>query len=144
MREKFDTFLLMFTRLSTQFCLVDALAHLIFKGVKTKVYSLEFLVILGIASICAVLYVALLINKNVSKKTMLLLQFCYFVIVDTAVIISGYLLEWFSFTRIYEFITFESFILLLIVITILHSYKTNSAVARKMNEKLKELEQKNG
>ena len=66
MREKFDTFLLMFTRLSTQFCLVDALAHLIFRGAYTKIYSVELLVILGISSICAVLYVTLLTDKDVS------------------------------------------------------------------------------
>ena len=73
---------------------------------------------------------------------MLLLQLSYFTIVDTVVIISGYLLEWFSFSRKVEFIAFEAFIVILIIITILHSYKTNSVIARKMNQRLKELDQK--
>ena len=137
MKEKLNTIILIFTRFATAIFLIDSIALLSFKGKEAKLYALDVLIILGIAFICALLYVLLL--RNFSKKKMLAMQIIYTLIINAIVLVIGHYLKWFSFCNISTFFIFESVIIGVITITILYSYKSDSATAKKMTEKLKNL-----
>lgn len=139
MKEKLNTFILIFTRFATAIFLIDSIALLSFKGKEAKLYALDVLIILGIAFICALLYVLLLSDRNFSKKKMLAMQIIYTLIINAIVLVIGHYLKWFSFCNISTFFIFESVIIGVITITILYSYKSDSATAKKMTEKLKNL-----
>lgn len=141
MREKLNTVILIFTRFSTAIFLIDSIALLAFKGKEAKLYATDILAILGLALICAVLYLLLLNDRNISKKKMFVMQVIYFAVINTLVLITGNLLNWFSFCNIKTFIVFESVVIGVIVITVFYSYKSDSITARKMNEKIRKLNQ---
>ena len=131
---------MIFTRFATSIFLIDSIILLAFKGKEAKLFATDVLVILGLAFICAVLYILLLNDRNISKGKMFLMQLIYFFIIDALVLVVGELLNWFSFRHIKTFLAFESVIVLVIFLTIFYSYKSDSLTAKKMNEKLKSLE----
>lgn len=140
MKETFNTLILIFTRFATAIFLIDSIALISFKGREAKLFATDILAILGIALLCAVFYILLLSDRNISKKKMLIMQLAYFAIINTIVLIAGLLLKWFSFCKLSTFFIFESVIIGVISITVLYSYKSDSATAKKMTEKLKKLE----
>ena len=140
MKEKLNTIILIFTRFATAIFLIDSIALIAFKGKEAKLFATDILAILGIALLCAVFYILLLSDRNISKKKMLIMQLAYFAIINTIVLIAGLLLKWFSFCKLSTFFIFESVIIGVISITVLYSYKSDSATAKKMTEKLKKLE----
>ena len=139
MKEKLNTLITISTRLSTVIFLIDSIALLAFKGKDACLSAVDVLVILGIALICGLLYVLILSDKNVSKKKMFLLQLLYIAIVNVIVLAIGHFLKWFSFCHIKTFLVFESVIIGVCVITLIYSYKCDSITAKKMTEKLKDL-----
>ena len=139
MKEKINTVILLFTRWATAIFLVDSIALIAFRGKEARLYAADVLVILALALVCAILYVLLLSDRFFSKKKMLLMQFVYFIIIDALVLTTGQLLNWFSFRHLKTFLVFESVIIGVISITVLYSYKSDSATAKKMTEKLKNL-----
>ena len=140
MREKLNTVILIFTRFSTAIFLVDSIALLAFKGKDAKLYATDILFILGLALACAILYVLFLSDRNISKKKMFLMQLLCFALINTLVLTTGYFLHWFSFRHIKTFFAFESVIIGVCFITIFYSYKSDSITAKRMTEKLKNLE----
>ena len=140
MKETFNTLILIFTRFATAILLIDSIALISFKGKEAKLFATDILAILGIALLCAVFYILLLSDRNISKKKMLIMQLAYFAIINTIVLIAGLLLKWFSFCKLSTFFIVESVIIGVISITVLYSYKSDSATAKKMTEKLKKLE----
>ncbi len=140
-KENINQLKLMFTRITTQIFLIDSVALLIFKGKEARIMATDALAIIALGAVCAFFYVYLLHDKEVSKKKMLLLQVTYFSIINALVVVTGYLLHWFSFCKISSFIVFESVAIGVIFLTILYSYKQNQITANKMNEKLKKLNQ---
>ena len=140
MKETFNTLILIFTRFATAIFLIDSIALISFKGKEAKLFATDILAILGIALLCTVFYILLLSDRNISKKKMLIMQLAYFAIINTIVLIAGLLLKWFSFCKLSTFFIFESVIIGVISITVLYSYKSDSATAKKMTEKLKKLE----
>lgn len=140
MREKLNTLILIFTRFSTVIFLIDSIALLAFKGNKAGLYATDILVILALALVCAALYLLLLNDKKTSKTKMLLLQLLYFAIINTLVLFVGNFLNWFSFCHVKTFVVFEGVIISVIVITIVYSYKSDAATAKRMIEKLKALD----
>ena len=141
MREKLNTLILIFTRFATSIFLIDSIVLLVVKGRTAKLMATDILVILALALVCAILYIVLLSDRNVSKTKMFLLQLLYFVIIDGLVLLVGNFLCWFSFSYIKSFLAFEGVIAAVIVITIFYSYRCDSITAKKMNEKLQTLEE---
>ena len=141
MKEKLETAKLMFTRFTTQFLLLDSIAHLLYNGKDAKIAALEVFMIIAVSSVCAFIYAVLLTAGEVSKKVMSVLQISYFIIINTIVLAVGLCLKLISFTNIKTFIIFESFTVGSIIITILYSYRNSSGMAKRMNEKLKKLEE---
>ena len=125
MKEKLNTIILIFTRFATAIFLIDSIALLSFKGKEAKLYALDVLILLS--------------DRNFSKKKMLAMQIIYTLIINAIVLVIGHYLKWFSFCNISTFFIFESVIIGVITITILYSYKSDSATAKKMTEKLKNL-----
>ena len=144
MKDKLNTVISIFTRFSTAIFLIDSIALLVFKGREAKLYAMDILIILAIALMCALFYILLLSDRNISKKKMFLMQLAYFVIIDAIVLAAGYFLHWYSFCHIKTFFAFESVIVSVIFVTVLYSYKADSIAAKKMNEKLKALESSSG
>lgn len=140
MRDKINTLILIFTRFATSIFLIDSIVLLAFKGKEAKLYATDILVILGLALVCALLYILLLNDRSISKGKMFLMQLIYFVIIDALVLFVGNFLNWFSFQHIKTFLAFESVIVLVIFITVFYSYRIDSLTAKKMNEKLKSLD----
>ncbi|MBP5284241.1 MAG: hypothetical protein J6Y93_06215, partial [Treponema sp.] len=62
MKEKFKELKLMFTRISTQIFLLDAVGLLLFKGKDAKVSATDILVMLGIGGLCSLCYIILLFD----------------------------------------------------------------------------------
>ena len=141
MKEKLNTVILIFTRFATVIFLLDSIALLLFKGKEAKLFATDILVILGIALLCGILYVLFLDDRNVSKRKMFTMQLLYFLIVDAIVLVTGYFFKWYSFCHISTFIIFESVIIAVCFVTILYSYKSDSITAKKITEKLKNLEE---
>lgn len=143
MKEKLNTLILLFTRFATSIFLIDSIVLLAVKGREAKLLATDVLVILALALVCAILYILLLSDRNVSKTKMLLLQLLYFIIIDGLVLFVGNFLCWFSFKHIPSFLAFESVIIGAIAVTIVYSYRADSITAKKMNEKLQSLEAEN-
>ena len=143
MREKLNTLILLFTRFATSIFLIDSIVLLAVKGREAKLLATDVLVILALALVCAILYILLLSDRNVSKTKMLLLQLLYFIIIDVLVLFTGNLLCWFSFKHIPSFLAFEGVIIGAIAVTIFYSYRADSITAKKMNKKLQSLEKEN-
>lgn len=140
MKDKLNTVISIFTRFSTAIFLIDSIALLAFKGREAKLYAMDILIILAIALMCALFYILLLSDRNISKEKMFLMQLAYFAIINATVLTAGYFLHWYSFCHIKNFFAFESVIVSVILVTVLYSYKADSNAAKKMNEKLKALE----
>ena len=140
MRDKINTLILIFTRFATSIFLIDSIVLLAFKWKEAKLYATDILVILGLALVCALLYILLLNDRSISKGKMFLMQLIYFVIIDALVLFVGNFLNWFSFQHIKTFLAFESVLVLVIFITVFYSYRIDSLTAKKMNEKLKSLD----
>ena len=143
MREKLNTLILIFTRFATSIFLIDSIVLLAVKGREAKLLATDILVILALALVCALLYLILLNDKNVSKTKMFLLQLLYFIIIDGLVLLVGNFLCWFSFHYIKSFFAFEGVIILVIFITVFYSYRCDSITAKKMNKKLQKLDENN-
>ena len=140
MKETIEDIISLFTRFSTTIFLVDSIALLAFKGKQAKLLAIDVLCILGIALVCAIFYVLLLSDRNISKKKMFCLQLLYFVIIDTVTLTTGHLLHWISFCHWKTVAVFECVIIGVCAITILYSYRIDSNTAKKISEKLKILE----
>ena len=140
-KENINELKQMFTRITSQILFIDCIALLIFKGKEARILATDGLAIVAIGAVCAIFYVILLYDKEVSKKKMFLLQVAYFVIIDAFSVATGWFLQWFSFCKISSFFAFESVVLGVILLTIIYSYRQNQITANRMNEKLKKINQ---
>lgn len=140
MKEKLNTLILMFTRFATAIFLVDSIVLLAFKGKEARLLAIDVLVILALAFACSVLFVLFLDDKEFSKKKMILMLLAYFAVVDVLVLAAGQLLNWISFCHIKTVFALETVVVIAFFGTVIYSYKIDANTAKKMNEKLKDLE----
>ena len=138
MKEKLNIMINIFTRVVTTIFLLASIYEAIFVGFEVTFSIIDVWGIMIIGLLCAVCYLPLLNEQNYSKKTMIILQIAYAVIINAATLVTGFLLGWFNFKNSFAVFSFEVIIIFVYITVMLISYKIDSDSAKEMNEKLKE------
>lgn len=142
MKEKIKTVIFTFSLIVTAIFLIDSVFLFIFKGKQPVLSAVDIMFMLLDAFICAVCYLPLLSDKGFSKMKMILMQTGYFITVNCVVLATGLFMNWFSFKNPASFFEFEAVILFSYFLAIFTAYKIDSGTADKMNEKLKQITDK--
>ncbi|MCR5288678.1 MAG: hypothetical protein K6E51_01655 [Treponema sp.] len=142
MKDKIKTVIYIFSLIVTAIFLIDSVFLYIFKGKQAVLSAVDIMFILLDAFICAVCYLPLLSDKGISKMKMFFLQIGYAFTVNIIVLVTGHFLNWFSFKNPASFFEFEAVILFSYILAFFTAYKIDSGTADKMNEKLKQINEK--
>ena len=137
MKEKINTILSIFTRLSTAIFLLDSIILITAYGKEAKFLATDIIAILALALVCSVCYLPLLSDKNLSKKKMIIMNITYFLVINVITLTTGYFLNWFCISEFRSFCLLESVIVGSYLIVMIYFYKIDSNTAEKLNERLK-------
>lgn len=138
MKEKINILINIFTRVVTTIFLIVTIYEAIFIGMDVTFKIMDIWGIMFIGLLCAICYLPLLSEKNYSKTIMIIFQVIYFVIINAATLVTGFLLHWFNFKSPVAVLSFELIIIFVYIIVMVISYKIDSDSAKEMNKKLKE------
>lgn len=138
MKEKLIMLFGIFTRVVTAIFFFASLYEGIFVGLDVAFNILDMWGIMLIGVLCAICYLPMLSEKDYSKRTMIILQVAYFIIINAATLATGYFLHWFNFKNPVAVFSFEVVIILVYTTVMIVSYKIDAVSAKMMNEKLEE------
>ncbi len=137
MKEKIAFIINIFTRVCTAIFLLATIYTTIFFGAGSHFRMSDIWCILLIGAVSALCYIPFLANVEYSKRTMILMQIGYFLVINACVLAIGFKMEWFSAQNTKTVIGFETIIILVYVLVSVLSYKIESDAANKMNKLLK-------
>ena len=138
MKEKITAILEIFTRVVTAIFFFATLYEALFVSMEVTFKIIDIWGIMLIGILCGICYLPMLSEKNYSKRTMIILQIAYFIIINAATLVTGFLLRWFNFKNPIAVLSFEVVIILVYLTVMLISYKIDAVSAKKMNKKLEE------
>lgn len=138
MKEKINILINIFTRVVTTIFLIVTIYEAIFVDINLTFRIIDIWGIMFIGFLCAIYYLPLLSEKNYSKAAMIILQAGYFVVINAATLVTGFLLHWFNFKSPVAVLSFELIIIFVYITVMVIFYKIDSHSAKEMNKKLKE------
>ena len=138
MKDKINILINIFTRVVTTIFLITTIYEAIFVDLNLTLRIIDIWGIMLIGLICAICYLPLLIEKNYSKAVMVILQAVYFVAINAATLVTGFLLHWFNFKNPLAVLSFELIIIFVYITVMVVFYKIDYNSAKEMNKKLKE------
>ncbi len=141
MKEKIKFLITLFTRVLTAIIIFDSIMLLISSGTKAYLSVSDLICLILISLLCAIFYIPFLADKDFSKRQWIIMNICYFLAVNITTLVFGYLMHWFSFSKISSFIALEAVIICAYSLVMFFFYKLDMNTADKMNEKLKEREE---
>ncbi len=141
MKEKIKFLITLFTRVLTAIIIFDSIMLLISSGTKAYLSVSDLICLILISLLCAIFYIPFLADKDFSKRQWIIMNICYFLAVNITTLVFGYLMHWFSFSKISSFIALEVVIICAYSLVMFFFYKLDMNTADKMNEKLKEREE---
>ncbi len=141
MKGKIKFLITLFTRVLTAIIIFDSIMLLISSGTKAYLSVSDLGCLILISLLCAIFYIPFLADKDFSKRQWIIMNICYFLAVNITTLIFGYLMHWFSFSKISSFIALEVVIICAYSLVMFFFYKLDMNTADKMNEKLKEREE---
>ena len=142
MKEKIKFLLSLFTRIVTAIVIFDNIILLILRGADSTLHVTDNLFIVLIALACTLMYIPFLTEKVLSKRKMIFMNVLYFAGVNIVTLGAGYFLEWFSFKNPASFVGLESVIVCAYVLVMIFFYRIDASTADRMNEKLRNLKEK--
>lgn len=140
MKEKISEMINVFTRVVATIFIFASIYLLIFWGNERVFSAVDILGILFIGLISAISRIPFMTNREYSKKSLFVLNFIYFLIVNFVSLAIGFLREWFSFEKFASILCFELIIVGVYVIVKLISYKIDLNEANEMNKKLNSIQ----
>ena len=138
MKEKINILINIFTRVFTTIFLIVTIYEALFVDISLTFRIIDVWGFLLIGLLCAICYLPLLSEKNYTKTIMIILQVVYFVVINAATLVTGFLLHWFNLKSPMAVFSFELIIIFVYIIVMVISYKIDSDSAKEMNKKLKE------
>ncbi len=141
MKGKIKFLITLFTRVLTAIIIFDSIMLLISSGTKAYLSVSDLICLILISLLCAIFYIPFLADKDFSKRQWIIMNICYFLAVNITTLVFGYLMHWFSFSKISSFIALEVVIICAYSLVMFFFYKLDMNTADKMNEKLKEREE---
>lgn len=124
------------TRVVTSIFVISTPVAFLFGDNKVTFSSSDVLSIITIGLISGVEFLIFYIPKKISKKLMILLQFIYFAIINTAVLLIGFRQGWFNVNDKASVLMMEGmFVLVYIIVTVL-VFVFDFREANKMNKLL--------
>ena len=142
MKGKIKFLITLFTRVLTAIIIFDSIMLLISSGTKVYLSVSDLICLILISLLCAIFYIPFLADKDFSsKRQWIIMNICYFLAVNITTLVFGYLMHWFSFSKITSFIALEAVIICAYSLVMFFFYKLDMNTADKMNEKLKEREE---
>lgn len=138
MKEKINILINIFTRVVTTIFLIVTIYEALFIGMDVTFKIMDIWGIMFIGLLCAICYLPLLSEKNYSKTVMIILQVIYFLIINAATLVTGFLLHWFNFKSPLAVLSFELIIIFVYITVMIVFYKIDYNSAKEMNKKLKE------
>ena len=109
---------------------------LVFWGTERIFSALDILGILLIGIVSAICIIPFMSEKEYSKKGLLALNILYFLELNIASLVIGFILKWFCFEVISSVVLFELVIIAVYVIVSVINYKIDLNEANVMNKKL--------
>lgn len=137
--EFFKRFLDYFSRIVTLILCFSSLYILFFWGADALINISYIWGVLALSAFCtfASLIFPLAARKGeISKLKMIFLQVVFFLVINVAVFITGFLCKWFSFEYKIMLIGMELVIIVVFILVNVISYIADSKTAKKMNERL--------
>ena len=138
MKDKINILVNIFTRVVTTIFLIVTIYDALFVDINLTFRIIDIWGIMLIGLLCAICYLPMLSEKNYSKGVMIILQVAYFVIINTATLMTGFLLHWFNFKSPVAILSFEVIIIFVYITVMIVFYKIDYNSAKEMNKKLKE------
>ncbi len=138
MKEKINILINIFTRVVTTIFLIVTIYEALFVGMDVTFKIIDIWGIMLIGLLCAVCYIPLLSERNYSKAVMIIIQSVYFVVINAATLVTGFLLHWFNFKNPLAVLSFELIIIFVYITVMVVFYKMDYNSAKEMNKKLKE------
>lgn len=136
MKEKISELIKVFTRVVTTIFIIASVYLYIFWGTQ-KVFSvIDIFGILIIGFVSAICIIPFMSEKEYSKKALLALNILYFLELNIASLVIGFILKWFCFEVISSVVLFELVIIAVYVIVSVINYKIDLNEANEMNKKL--------
>lgn len=140
MKEKISELIKVFTRVVTTIFIIASVYLYIFWGTQ-KVFSvIDIFGILIIGFVSAICIIPFMSEKEYSKKGLLALNILYFLELNIASLVIGFILKWFCFEVISSVVLFELVIIAVYVIVSVINYKIDLNEANEMNKKLNSIE----
>ena len=140
MKGKIKFLITLFTRVLTAIIIFDSIMLLISSGTNAYLSVSDLICLILISLLCAIFYIPFLADKDFSKRQWIIMNICYFLAVNITTLVFGYMMHWFSFSKISSFIALESVIICAYSLVMFFFYKLDMNTADKMNEKLKEMD----
>ena len=140
MKGKIKFLITLFTRVLTAIIIFDSIMLLISSGTNAYLCVSDLICLILISLLCAMFYIPFLADKDFSKRQWIIMNICYFLAVNITTLVFGYLMHWFSFSKISSFIALEAVIICAYSLVMFFFYKLDMNTADKMNEKLKEMD----
>lgn len=137
MKEKIALLINIFTRVCTAIFVLATIYTTIFFGTDSHFGMSDIWCIILIGAVSAICYVPFVLNIEYSKRMMIIMQICYFLVINATVLAIGFKKGWFLAQETKTLIAFEVIIILVFATVGLVSYKIESNTADEMNKLLK-------
>ncbi len=140
MTEKMKLLLDIFGKITAGVLMAAAAYITIFWGTEAKISAMILWQVLIVSAVCSVpvLLFAADNGKELSKRSMFVRQFLYFLFVNVVVLGLGSLFDWFEFRNVSMVLVMEAMIIAVYALVNVVSYLSDRAAAQNMNEKLQE------
>ena len=137
MKEKIALLINIFTRVCTTIFVLATIYTTIFFGTDSHFGMSDIWCIILIGAVSAVCYIPFVLNIEYSKRTMIVMQICYFLVINVCVLAIGFKMGWFLTHETKTLFAFEAIIILVFAVVAVVSYKIDSNTADEMNKLLK-------
>ena len=112
MKEKIAILINIFTRVCTAIFVLATIYTTIFFGTGSHFGMSDIWCILLIGAVSAICYIPFVLSIEYSKRTMIVMQICYFLIINVCVLVIGFKMGWFLTQERKMLIAFEVIIIL--------------------------------
>lgn len=137
-KEKLDTFINFFTRISTVIFIFSGIYICVFYGFKAGISVSYVFGVLGMSAVFAIGGTLLKSSETVSKKVRFVQGISFFIFVNIITLLVGFILHWFSPKHLSTVIGMEVTIFIVFFVVTFITYRIDANTANKLNEKLKE------
>lgn len=134
MYKLIQSFLNVFSCVATMIFIFSSIYIALFFGIKAPSYVWG---VLAISLFAAIIRIPIFVLKEMSKVHMLIYNVVYFILINIAVLITGYYLEWFYLSNTKMVIGMEITIIIVSVCVLFIMHLIDLHAAEQMNEKLK-------